>query len=119
MIRRFFASVREWVEFLNAMGNLIAIPLLFLFLLHSLQPIAPLITFVVCLALTCGALDSNKLEQTLIIGGVVLYASGWAVAPFIGPIGGSVLCVIGFVIWAQGVMWALVPSAAPRWLSPA
>lgn len=112
MIRRFFASVREWIELIDILGQLAMVIVFSLYLLYLLQPIAPIITLLFCLSMTTVAFDGNKLERIMAVGGLSIYASGWIVALFAGPIIGTLVCGIGATVWFQGVLWAAFPFRA-------
>lgn len=74
---------------------------LFTLFVKAHEPGWPAISAMFYLFGTITAWDGGRREKVMCIGGFVLYAAGWAVVPWLGPLVGSLTCVAGFLLWFQ------------------
>ena len=99
MIRRFFYRLGGWLEVVLACVACFVVVGFFFKMLAGFWPVTTGLFF---LFGTVGALEDDcRTTKTMCVGGIIIYALGWVASWIYGPIFGSALCAIGFMLWFQ------------------
>ena len=76
----------------------------FMFMVATFEPAWPAISLMFYIFGTLTAWSGERREKIMCVCGIALYATGWVVVPWFGPIIGSFVCVAGFLVWFQAAL---------------